>query len=625
MTSSSDESNEDSNQRQRRHSNKRRKKSKKKDKKKRHRDNDYDDTDNTDNERQVVDKRRKKKHKSHHRSRSSSSHHRKRHRGEKGHDYESYSSSGSDSSFSEQSQEKKKRRNKRRRKLHHRNDEIDDKDHSRKNDSSSKYSQILSQLHNLLSNHPDLASELPYLLIRMCSGSSISLTQMPDPSVSSKLYDIFKTLGCTMVSKGEFIFDDGGRWKSAPGGDNDEQALVLVKLIRYLMNNDGLTIDAVQKFEAKQQQLEQNDNTIKIPIAKTKALEQNLQIENKTTEQDQTSSLMTMLLETFQPENENSQSSSLAKELQGIIQIILDGEIICLDGLEDEVLKQSIEKFFLITGLVKEEMDNDDEEEDDGDEDQSESKHHEITFGYTLPLANGKDDYDQIEKIKAKLMKSIETAENFHHKSTRNQNRSLTTSRRAKIMGPSLPQHMQTSSNVANDSDDDSDEGPAPFGSSAAKVRVRVIPPPSVSNDVTLQQKREEWMIKPGEHNFLKGVMSSGTIRSRKFKNEKSNASSMVEKVPVNPEIQRKIDTIMDAHHAARGPSLVDQHREKIAEEKAAKAAASKAKNEQQWNWSKKDLDADRRVDKKYLNLVMGGATKDLKNKFQGSYSTGFT
>ena len=199
---------------------------------------------------------------------------------------------------------------------------------------------------------------------------------------------------------------------------------------------------------------------------------------------------------------------------------------------------------------------------------------------------------------------------------------------------------MDIQHNYENDDTDDEeeDDGPAPMGSKMAKAKMmksrstfnsnNTLPANKDLTDITGKTKREEWMMVPGEHNFLKGVMSSGgMMKSRKFKNEKNRSgggttSSTMEQKPMNPQIKQTIDSIMDAHQAARGPSLIEQHREQMAQEKAAKAASKKGND---WNWSKKDLDDGRRVDKNYLHMVMGGASKDLKNKFQGSFSSGFT
>ena len=98
----------------------------------------------------------------------------------------------------------------------------------------------------------------------------------------------------------------------------------------------------------------------------------------------------------------------------------------------------------------------------------------------------------------------------------------------------------------------------------------------------------------------------------------------------MDPIIQRQLDKVAELHRESRGASLVEQHRQQKAEEKAAKARASaaggKATAGGSWSWNRdQDLDKGRRVDKSHLHMVMGGASSDLKSKFQGSYSKGFT
>jgi hypothetical protein len=86
--------------------------------------------------------------------------------------------------------------------------------------------------------------------------------------------------------------------------------------------------------------------------------------------------------------------------------------------------------------------------------------------------------------------------------------------------------------------------------------------------------------------------------------------------MPVDPKIRAEMDSIMQAHSDARGPSLVDQHRQ----DKAQKDEESGA--DKNWKWSRdKDLDSGRRVDKNALNMVFGGASDNLKKKFQGGFS----
>lgn len=401
--------------------------------------------------------------------------------------------------------------------------------------------------------------------------------------------------------------------------------------MKFLLNDNGLTMEAIEEYEQKKKEetLEASGNQsaeVK-PVSEVKAVSDCN--ENK---QDEISSLVTMLLDTFQPSQESD--SSLAKELCSIMNMIIDGEIICLDGLEDKSLRQAIEKLFAIVGLAKEEMEDEDDDDDDkeGSPDNVKNKiDKETSYGYVLPDSSDGNDSIDTAGIKGKLATCVKTTQLYHHKFLQQQSNTTLTKKR-KTIGPSLPRNITgaTDDNARYDESDESeDDGPAPFGSKMARTRSMKSPAPPINQNmpkVPVGSKREEWMMVPGEHDFLKGVMSSGTIKNRKFKNEKNGNSQPPAEEPMNPEIKRQVDSIMDAHKAARGPSLIEQHREQIAQEKAAKAAASaNGKAGSNWNWSKKDLDAGRRVDKNYLHMVMGGATTDLKNKFQGSYSKGFT
>ena len=79
---------------------------------------------------------------------------------------------------------------------------------------------------------------------------------------------------------------------------------------------------------------------------------------------------------------------------------------------------------------------------------------------------------------------------------------------------------------------------------------------------------REEWMMVPGEHNFLDGLASTTNIKSRTFKNEKGGKGQSVQAAAspspaVDPAIQKQMEELAEAHRVARGPSLMDQHRSK--------------------------------------------------------------
>jgi hypothetical protein len=136
-----------------------------------------------------------------------------------------------------------------------------------------------------------------------------------------------------------------------------------------------------------------------------------------------------------------------------------------------------------------------------------------------------------------------------------------------------------------------------------------------------VEGEREEWMMIPGEHDFLKGISKS--TRSRTFKNEKMRGQAIVSYneskstiEQINPKVLDEVNAIQRAYEQSRGPSLLDAHRQKTLE--------SKMQQQQQrgneFNWSRdKNLEDGRRVDKNALHQVMGGAKTELKSKFQGS------
>ena len=489
-----------------------------------------------------------------------------------------------------------------------------------------KLDALLPQLHELLRDHPNLATELPYLLIRMSSGSSVNLSQVPDTAVARGMRNIFQTLGCTSDDNDAWIFDDGGNWNqrgnSNGNGNGKGAALVLVKLTRFLMDDKGITLDAIEQFEQKQCQLKE-DNISKGEDSRCAEAASTPDISSEI------ASLTCMLLDKFQSQGKKDEQSSLAKELFGILSMMTEKESVCLDGIPDVSLKEAMEKLFLVIGLSKEEMDDEsDDENEDGNHDDSKV----VSFGYVLP----EETSEGFDRIKIKIDAAVGACRVTHQKFIQRYSTKRT-------LGPSFPPPDASNTVSAFDlqgySDEDDDIGPAPLGSLMARKRRMKGPLLSstaleqlaedrnsemihvttgVDPNSSLSNQREEWMMKPGEHDFLKGVLSKG-IKSRTFKNEKGgNRDAVVPDAPLDPKIQLQVDSIIKMHEDARGPSLMDQHRERKAEEKVA------AKNREggDWAWSReKDLDDGRRVDKNHLNMVMGGASSNLKSKFQGSYS----
>jgi len=495
----------------------------------------------------------------------------------------------------------------------------------------SKYDQFLPQLYELLHANPELANELPYFLIRMGSGASIDLSQVPDVNVARSLRLIFQTLGCEYTpgdDEWKFI-DMGGRHHLRQNKDNS--ALVLVKLARCLMDDQGFTMQAITSHE-KQLKARAIITLKSSPTYIHKETVTPADISSEIV------SLTTLLLRKFQTKSKDK-TSSLSKELYGIMNMILEGEIICLHGIPDEDLRNSIEKLFTVVGLSREEMVEEAEDSDDErDSDDIDAALKQTNFGYVIP----DESSDQFDTIRLKLSAATGACKVFHQ----NFVQTFATKR---TLGPSLPP-PNASKNVSafdlkSSDDEDDDIGPAPLGSTMAKKRNlkgRAMPAEEV-NQISMIRKaqmiaaktgidttvlvdgtfREEWMLQPGEHDFLKGVMSKG-IKNRNFKNERNGMHlNTAPEVPLDPKLQKEVDAIIDMQKEARGVSLVEMHRQQKVEEKKDRVAGDGGKGD--WSWSRdNDLDAGRRVDKNHLHMVMGGATTDLKNKFQGSYSKGF-
>ena len=82
-----------------------------------------------------------------------------------------------------------------------------------------------------------------------------------------------------------------------------------------------------------------------------------------------------------------------------------------------------------------------------------------------------------------------------------------------------------------------------------------------------------EWMLNPGEHNFLDGLAAKeGVIKSRGFKNEKGSNKPAAPEQPVDPAVQAEMEELQRKHDELRGPSLMDAHRAKVQAAKEEKA-----------------------------------------------------
>ena len=614
---------------------------------KRHRDDSVsssaEEEGDADDDRHHRHKSSSRHHKKHSRKKESSSSSRKHKKKRKSRDYDkderssmSYSHSYSDDtsapSFSSEDDNDRRRRrdkkkkeskkDKKRRKHHKKDKKKKDKKRSRHNSTEKteeepvtleRQDHVAQALTELFTFKPIMASELPIMLIRLAGGASFDLRQMTDAIAAQGLEKVLTTLQSFGVQK----HPETKMWyfqppASAPGKNRDE--LVLLRVIRALLNDAGVTMEDIEQFEVEEEAKQKE-------ISEQKALQEQEQAAKKesgTTLEPELAKEVElvkdktrgMLLEFAKKDPQ------LGQQLGELCKTIVEGESISIDGIPDESLKVALESIFVACGLEKSEIIDDDEDED-GDSDDDESNSGPV-MGYGLP----DDENNSSAQIKlAGIMEACRTAASEGGTKKR-------------VLGPArgpLTQAQMEASNLYPEVESEDDEGPAPIGAArrrgpapskddvAAEARYRELQLKATAQGVDMPAAdgaREEWMLLPGEHDFLSSIVSGQTIKSRGFQNKKARGVDDKEQ-PIHPAVQAEMDAIMQAHADLRGPSLIEQHREKVRKDKEEKA---KQKGKQ-WTWNREsDLDAGRRVDKDALHQVLGGAAENLKSKFQGGF-----
>ena len=538
--------------------------------------------------------------------------------------------------------------------------------------------EFASALQSLLSTHLKLSTELPIILIRMAGGTTFNLSSMPDVGAARGLERVFTTLsqyGVKMDDAGSWMWDDGsGNCGGGGGSRRPGTELILIRIARTLLDGIGVTAEAAAGYEErKRREAEEREAAAAKEAAATaeearrKQQERQLHAEAASASHESAAeqrddsgparSAVRMLLDKYEKRAENGGdgSSTLPSELGGIVNLILEGESIVLDGIPDEELRGDLDALFTTLGLVKAEVDEDSDDDEEDDDDGNEGNDGSPAMGFTLPDIAGANEVVR-SNILAVLDECRGTQAGENGALSTNGTQTLATKKR--VIGPAMgppPGFSATdalqeyaSAPAPDDSDEDDDEGPAPAGSELAKKRLRTGQSLSASTvramaeqrrmeledvaaggsgvpSVAVEGGREEWMLTPGKHDFLKGIKSADPTKSRKFKNEKARGGSSGP-VDVGPQLtaqqQAEVDAIRRQVEEARGPTLIDQHRQKRAEEKEA---ARKSGKDKDFNWNRdRDLDAGRRVDKDHLHMVLGGAKEGLKDKFQGSISRGF-
>ena len=603
-------------------------------KKKSHRD-DKDDDDDDDNDNDDDQRRRRrhnsksdKKKKKHRKSSSSSREKKKKDRKRRTDEYSSDDDDDDDESSDYSRRRKHSKKDRKRRRKEHKKDDYKSKkggsshDRDRHNrttmvqssssNNNTRGQQLARALHNLLNDKPNFASELPLILIRLAGGTTFDLRAVTDSSIAQGLQTVFESLEIFGVKKQE----SSGMWMfQNPPGASRRDELVLLKVIRSILNEEGLTMDEVTKYDKiRQQELSQENAQQQAATHDDECL--------KPDERRAMKEFTIKILEKFL-----SKDSTLGSQLANLCKTIVEGESISIDGIPDEELKAALGSLFSACGLEKSEIEDDDDDDDDeSDDDESDGS---PLMGYGLP-----DSGETNDAVQLKLAIIMSACREGPPK-----RKAVGPMRRPMTEKEEQDAKALYSANKANEDkeDEDDDEGPLLPGSVAARkdkspnVPMEVIKAQAKHRELQLKCTaagiempiegggREEWMLIPGEHDFLSGIKSGQAVKSRGFQNKKARGGEKAA-APVHPAVQAEMDAIMQAHQDARGPSLMDEHRSKLSIEKKQKLAAANGKNE--WKWSRDDdLDSGRRVDKDHLGMILGGAADNLKTKFKGGFS----
>ena len=538
-------------------------------------------------------------------------------------DSDSSSSAGDDGSSSDSSsydrrrrrKEKKKKDKKRHKKSRRhkrssssRSDEGNKNNHRNKDDLQDRNYALADALHHLMEHHPDMGADLPIILVRLAVGTTFDLRNMPPP-VGHALAAVLRCLAPFGVAQ-----QDGGTcwaWESPTGKSShtNTNELVLVRIVRAMLDQIGLTMEAMEEFEnptpkeTRAPPAQQQTQKSAVRNTENQKGEKNLEDHVK------------RILDSFD-------TNTLGTELAGLCTMILDGESIALDGLPDPTLRTALEGLLQACGLVQAEM-----EPDEGDDDEAKTDNG-PSLGYALP----EDHVEHTQECLSRVKRICETI----------------AARPPRIHGPKRPptsyrQSATHADHVPDDDDEDDEIGPSVVPREETEedtARARVIEAQAARRQRELAHVaaggegplppdedhggREEWMTTPGKAaDFFDFVKRGEPMKSRKFQGKAKDGGDDDDDVPIDPAVQAEMDAIYEAHATARGPSLMEEHQaaKKAAQQAAAAEDSSNPSTKSSWKWSRnQDLDAGRRVDTDALQMVLGGAATGLKTKFQGGF-----
>lgn len=458
---------------------------------------------------------------------------------------------------------------------------------------------LADALTELVDQHPALATDLPVILVRLARGTTFDLRSMP-ADVGHCLAAVLQCLVPFGVGRdaatGSWGWTSPTVKKSAHSSSNNNasshEELVLVRVVRAMLDQTGFTLDAIQQFENS-------------PPTKPRPEASTTEKSSQSTTQTYTSSveeLVKRLLDSFD-------TKALGGELAGLCNVILNGESVSLDALPDPKLRSSLAGILGSCGLVQAEMESDDDDDDD-----------EPQLGYALPENS---DRQQAQDALARVQQLCNTF----------------AARPERIQGPKRPptNYKPTAAATGDKLSDDEDEeiGPSvvPREKHAARADIEfqaarrkrelahvAAGQGALPDDDANPGGREEWMVTPGKSDFFDFIKRGEPLKSRKFQG-KAKSDADANDAPMDPAVRVEMDAIYQAHAAARGPSLMEEHQ---AAKKVAAVEQQQQNSNEPWKWSRnQDLDAGRRVDKDALQMVLGGAATGLQSKFQGGFRGG--
>lgn len=605
----------------------------------------YDDEDSSDYDRHRKKKKKKEKKKTDHgskgkKSRGSSSGKTMRKR-RRSHSEEQSDSTCSDTSYS-YDRKKRSRHEKSNPKTDFTTKKHEEKDKKHKQQQKDNLQQtnsaieFASALHNLLAQFQDMGEQLITMLYRMSSGTSFDLDHVNPVQLRTLLTRLFESLrryGIEQSMEGSWHWLPANKQVILAPAERKRQEVALIDLVRQLLNDAGLTMDAINAYEMEEAE----------DLQKQKLQSQESKYKNACLGNSELMQALNHMLGTYGSGNSTEEAHPPFEiEIIELLESILQGEAVGLDGIPNEGLRYDLEKLFQLVGLEKVI-----EEEDDT----TGTERHEIV--YALP-----EDSEDGDGCSSKARNHAMAVQNeCRNRAARKPCGNVPSLPQRGLIGPATPTSISNGvsslpSNVndhsiilhGSDKDEDSsdDEGPAPASSEKSKRRL-LIQKRRITNEEAKQlvhsdgqseaigavgkaldppNSREEWMLFPGKHTFLEGVLKKGPAVNRQFKNEKTlGRSTQREGTYTDPSVRQEMEQLVQLNQQRlleRGiPSLMQLHQEKI-----ARSTQKGDGKKQEWTWNRQDdLDKGRRIDKSALHSMLGSAEENLKTKFEGSFT----